>query len=128
MDRMRELTRREQRFIGIKMKMAGDPLELRKIGLVQCATDAQRADGAGRASAETCPIRRYGSYHYRCPFERRIDANSPAATALPHRSGDIVHCSGSTFGQLIQIKLTGDKTATVALGWNMRFSTELKLQ
>ena len=47
MDRMRELTRREQRLIGGKMKMARDPLELRKIVLVKYATDAERANGTG---------------------------------------------------------------------------------
>jgi hypothetical protein len=80
---MRELARREQRFVGRQMKMAGDPLELGKIGLVEYAANAERADGTGRAAAETCPIRRNGSYHCRCPFERRMDAMSRATTAVP---------------------------------------------
>jgi hypothetical protein len=38
---MRELARHEQRFVGRKMKMAGDSLELGKIGLIEYAADAE---------------------------------------------------------------------------------------
>src|SRR5207247_7889915 len=92
-DRMRELARREQRLIGSKMGVAGDPLEFRKVCLLKRAADAERADGAGRTAAETSPIWRNGSYHLPLPFKRRIDAPSPG----PGRPvGDIFHCSGST--------------------------------
>src|SRR5205823_5757801 len=75
--RTRDLARREQRLIGSEMTVAGDPLELRKVGLIKRAADAERPDGTGRAAAETCTIRRDRSYHCPCPVERRIDALSP---------------------------------------------------
>jgi hypothetical protein len=79
-----DLARREQRLIGRELNLAGDPLKFRKVGLIKRAADAERADGAGRAAAETCPIRRDGSYHCPYPFTRRIDAPSlPVMTDLP---------------------------------------------
>jgi hypothetical protein len=87
------------------MNVADDPLKLRKVALVKRAADAERADGAGRAAAETCSIRRDGSYHYPCPFKRRIDPLSPGHG---RPVGDILHSSGSTVRWLIQIKLAGD--------------------
>jgi hypothetical protein len=48
--------RREQRLVGSEMNVAGDPLELGKVGLIKRAADAERANGAGRTTAETCPV------------------------------------------------------------------------
>ena len=42
----------EESLIGSQMDVAGDPFEFGKIGLVERAADAERADGAGRAAAE----------------------------------------------------------------------------
>ena len=69
-----DLACREERLIGGELNMAGDPLELHQIVLVERAADAQRADGTGRAAAEIGAIwiRRDGSYHCHCPFERHI--------------------------------------------------------
>jgi hypothetical protein len=80
---MRDLARREQRLAGSEMNVASDPLELREVGLIKRAADAERPHGTGRAAAETCPIRRDGSYHCRCPFKRWIDALSPGQGTMP---------------------------------------------
>ena len=50
-----ELPCGEKRLVGRQMDVARDPLELREIGLIERAADAERADGAGRAAAETGP-------------------------------------------------------------------------
>jgi hypothetical protein len=47
MDRMRDLARREQRLAGSEMNVASDPLELRKVGLIERAADAERPHGTG---------------------------------------------------------------------------------
>src|SRR3954465_8105454 len=99
------LARREQRLIGRELDLAGDPLKLREVGLIKRAADAERAYRTGRAAAETCPIRRDGSYHCPYPFTRRIDALSPGHG---RPVGDIFHSSGSTVRRLIHIKLAGD--------------------
>src|SRR4051812_47435312 len=83
MHRTCDLARREQRLIRREVNVAGDPLKLRKVALIKRAADAERADGTGRAAAETCPIRRDGSYHCPCPFKRRIDARCLPAMADP---------------------------------------------
>ena len=66
----------EERLVGRQMNVASDPLELREIGLVERAADAQRADGTGRAAAEigAIGIRRDGSYH-----------SLPLPVRAPHR-------------------------------------------
>jgi hypothetical protein len=69
-----DLACREERLIGCELNMAADPLELHQIVLVERAADAQRPDGTGRAAAKigAIRIRRDGSYHCHCPFERHI--------------------------------------------------------
>ena len=65
------------------MNVAGDPLELREVGLVKRAADAERPHSTGQAAAETCPIYwRYGSYHCRCPFKRPIDLHISSSGRL----------------------------------------------
>ena len=46
------LARGEQRLVGRKLNVAGDPLEFGKVGLVERAADAERSNGTGRAATE----------------------------------------------------------------------------
>ena len=51
------LSRGEKRLIVRQMNVAGDPLELDKVGLFKGAADAERSGGAGRATAEKGKIK-----------------------------------------------------------------------
>ena len=63
-----DLARGEQGLVGRQMNVARHPLELRDVGVIERAADAQRPQCAGRAASETraIGISKIVPYHSRC--------------------------------------------------------------
>jgi hypothetical protein len=110
------------------MNVAGNPFELRKVGLVESAAYAERSHSAAQAAARTATrqIRRCGSYHgpARSNGDRLL---RPPVMAAAQGSIEVSYLNCLTVGRLIQIKSVCDPELHVAGDPLIRILSESKL-